>query len=149
MWRRPLARPTGIPMGEPGSRTGEQLTCVFRHGTVAAVRHEVHEFVRSAGMADPRLYKFVVAVSEVMANAVQHGGGRGQLRLWVDGAAVRCEVSDGGPGIPDGRIEGHQRPQPGVIGGWGLWLARQMSDRMHVDTSRLGTTVTLDIDLAV
>jgi two-component system sensor histidine kinase MtrB len=37
-------------------------------------------------------------VTNLVANAVEHGGG-GELRLWVDGAVVRVEVRDRGPGI--------------------------------------------------
>ena len=33
---------------------------------------------------------------ELAANAVRHGAGHGQLRLWAGADALRCEVTDDG-----------------------------------------------------
>jgi signal transduction histidine kinase len=45
---------------------------------------------------------FVLAVHEVTGNAVQHGGGRGRARLWYADGALRCRVTDDGPGLTGG-----------------------------------------------
>jgi serine/threonine-protein kinase RsbW len=127
---------------------GARLECAFQRDTFVAVRHEVHSYARAAGLTDPRLYNFVAAVSEIMTNVVQHGGGAGELRAWTDSASVYCRIADRGRGLPAGGAgSGHYRPKPGMIGGWGIWLARQMCDRMSIDTSRSGTTVTLESGL--
>ena len=45
-----------------------------------------------------------------------------------------CEVSDPGAGlagpVPARRI----RPAPDEPGGWGLWLARELTDTLEIDT---------------
>src|SRR5690349_3981669 len=38
----------------------------------------------------------VLAVDELAANSLRHGGGHGELRLWTDEGAVVAEVEDGG-----------------------------------------------------
>jgi anti-sigma regulatory factor (Ser/Thr protein kinase) len=44
----------------------------------------------------------VLAIDEIVANAVVHGGGRGELRLAADNGRLRCEVRDRGGGFrPD------------------------------------------------
>jgi anti-sigma regulatory factor (Ser/Thr protein kinase) len=126
----------------PAPADSRPLQCTFRLDTLVAVRHEVEKFARTAGLEDIRLYKFVMAVNEIMTNAVHHGGGVGDLRLWHDGS-LRCLVTDRGRGIPADRIEGRHRPEPGSIGGWGLWLARQICDEVRISTGPTGTEVGL------
>jgi signal transduction histidine kinase len=40
------------------------------------------------------------AVGNVVANAIEHGGGRVEVRTRAAGDRVRVEVTDGGPGLP-------------------------------------------------
>jgi signal transduction histidine kinase len=40
------------------------------------------------------------ATGNLIANAIEHGGGTVVVRGWADEGAVRIEVSDGGPGLP-------------------------------------------------
>ena len=40
------------------------------------------------------------ALGNVLANAIEHGGGRVQVRTRWDGGRVVVEVADGGPGLP-------------------------------------------------
>ena len=60
-------------------------------------------------------------VTELVSNAVRFG--RPPIRLTVEQrpAAVRIEVSDGGPGTPTRRA-------PGDRGGWGLEIVHQLAD---------------------
>jgi serine/threonine-protein kinase RsbW len=124
-------------------RHTDLLVCAFQFDTLVAVRHQVETQARVAGLSDIRLYKFVVAVNEIMTNAVHHGGGVGQLRLWSDPDNLHCEIVDQGPGIPNGYVTGAHRPAPGTIGGWGLWLTREICDEVDVVTGPGGTTVRL------
>jgi serine/threonine-protein kinase RsbW len=128
-------------------REREPLVCTFELDTLVAVRHEVKTYADEVGLLDLRLYKFVVAVNEIMTNAVHHGGGAGRLRLWHDDDRLYCVVSDNGPGIPGGRANGEHRPEPGTIGGWGLWLTREICDSVSIDTGRDGTRVALQYNL--
>jgi len=127
----------------------EPLTCAFDLKTLVSVRAKVKEYAHAAGLQNLRLYKFVVAVNEVMTNAVHHGGGAGKLRLWHDDGCLHCDVTDHGPGLPRNRVAAHQRPEPGTIGGWGLWLTREICDRVVIQPGATGgTRVILQYPLA-
>jgi serine/threonine-protein kinase RsbW len=83
----------------------------------------------------------VVAVNELLTNAVRHGGGTGRLALWRVDSAVVCEVTDTGPGLPAGLSDGPARPVADQAGGWGLWLAEELTDTFEMSTGTGGTTV--------
>jgi anti-sigma regulatory factor (Ser/Thr protein kinase) len=103
-------------------------------GDVAAARHAVAGHLAAAGRAGwDRLDDLLLAVTELAANAVRHGRGRRELRLWITGEAVVGEVTDegGGPGDP---LLGYRPPAPQVLGGQGLWLVRQLCDQLSLDT---------------
>jgi anti-sigma regulatory factor (Ser/Thr protein kinase) len=81
----------------------------------------------------------VLAAAEITANSIRHGGGHRQLRVWVAGATVTCEVSDDGPGLPD-PLAGYRPPVQGRPGGRGLWIAAQLCDTLAIGR-RAGRTV--------
>jgi hypothetical protein len=58
------------------------LTESFDHSSITALRHVVASRVGDAGLTGERLDDFVVAVNELLTNAVRHGGGLGRLALW-------------------------------------------------------------------
>ncbi|MGC5049861.1 ATP-binding protein [Micromonospora sp. DT48] len=113
----------------------------FDQAQVTELRHSVAACARTAGLRDQRLDDFVLAVNELITNAVRHGGGQGRLRLWKESGLVLCEVADHGPGISTQNLDNRSRPAPETAGGWGLWLARELTDAMDVETGPAGTTV--------
>ncbi|MBY8874456.1 ATP-binding protein [Micromonospora sp. PLK6-60] len=121
----------------------------FDQAQVTELRHSVTSCVLAAGLSGQRLDDFVLAVNELITNAVRHGGGHGWLRLWRSASEVVCEVADHGQGITAGRLADHSRPAPDTAGGWGLWLARELSDTMEVATGDAGTTVRITATLIV
>lgn len=125
-------------MGEP-----VLLSRGFDREAIAEARHALAGCAAEAGLTGSRLDAFVLAVNEMMTNAVRHGGGSGQVRLWRTGAGLACEISDAGPGAPPARLNGHRLPPTSATGGRGLWLARHLCDTMGVDTGHDGTTVYL------
>jgi serine/threonine-protein kinase RsbW len=123
---------------------------------IAAVRHAVAQFAAWHGLADPARADFVLAVNELLTNAVRHGGGSGDVwlwrtrdglwcdGLWCDGLwcdGLWCEVADRGPGIAQDRLDGHRLPPPQAPGGRGLWLVHQLCDQVTISTGQGGTTV--------
>jgi serine/threonine-protein kinase RsbW len=138
-------------MGEPGQAPRAMplvapsplLTEAIDRDRVTDLRHLLAERLRAAGLAGQPLDDFVLAVNELLTNVVRHGGGNGRLQLWRDGQALVCEVSDRGPGLGVEHLGQHNRPAPGTVGGWGLWLADRLSDSMAVWTGPAGTTVRL------
>ncbi|MEU5912464.1 ATP-binding protein [Micromonospora sp. NPDC047527] len=113
----------------------------FDQAQVTEIRHSVTSCAHASGLAGQRLDDFVLAINELITNAVRHGGGRGWLRLWSESGSLVCEVTDRGRGISPQRLGDRSRPAPDTAGGWGLWLARELTDAMEVVTSAAGTTV--------
>jgi anti-sigma regulatory factor (Ser/Thr protein kinase) len=65
-------------------------------------------------------------VSELVTNALVHGIGTITLRIDVEPAALRVEVSD------EGNVALAPSPTPGAHGGWGLRIVDQLADEWGV-----------------
>ncbi|WP_410811793.1 ATP-binding protein [Micromonospora sp. 067-2] len=113
----------------------------FDQAHVTEIRHSVTSYAHASGLGGQRLDDFVLAINELITNAVRHGGGQGWLRLWREPGMLVCEVADHGHGISAQRLGDRRRPVPDTAGGWGLWLARELTDAMEVATGTAGTTV--------
>jgi serine/threonine-protein kinase RsbW len=111
---------------------------VFDAGGITALRHAVAARAGESGLGGERLDDFVVAVNELLTNAVRHGGGRGRVSVWSVSGTVFCEVSDHGPGFGPVRSA---RPDPVMPGGWGLFLVRELTDDLDIRTGPEGTSV--------
>jgi anti-sigma regulatory factor (Ser/Thr protein kinase) len=119
------------------------VTLVFDAERITALRHTVARAAANVGLRGQRLEDYVLAVNEIVTNAVRHAGGRGRLRMWLHGGALRCEVIDEGTGIPNDRLNGHELPPSFAVSGRGLWLARHLCDLLTVQTGPEGTKITL------
>lgn len=115
------------------------LSEIFDRSRITQLRHIVASAAGAAGLTGDRLDDFVVAVNELLTNAVRHGGGAGRVELWRSDGAVTCEVSDSGAGLDDS--DRPARPAPDVPGGRGLWLAGELTDELEIKTGDQGTTV--------
>lgn len=115
-------------------------------GSLASVRLLVAKHAAATGLGGERTDSLVLAVSEVAANSLRHGGGRGSLRTWHSGRALVCEIRD------DGRITepltGRRRPHPDAVGGRGLWIANHLCDLVQVRSTATGTVVRLHMTTA-
>jgi serine phosphatase RsbU (regulator of sigma subunit)/anti-sigma regulatory factor (Ser/Thr protein kinase) len=145
--------PPGPPAGPVDRRPAPPAGggSIVRHFTVTdlvALRHEVEGFAVAHGLADPALYRFVVAVNELTTNAVRHGGGAGRLEVWHSGDLLHCRVTDTGSGIPLGPRRNTEPPPPYAVNGRGLFLARQNAHSFHIDSRDAGTTVSLTARVA-
>jgi serine/threonine-protein kinase RsbW len=124
------------------SRPSEALLeTSFAEGELLAVRRRLEEVARGCGLTPDEAYDWLIAVNELMANAIRHGGGSGELRVWRD-PDLWCEVRDRGPGFAAGPyLEPRDRPTPSPHGGMGLWIARRMTGDMLIESGPSGTTV--------
>ncbi|MBM0278847.1 ATP-binding protein [Micromonospora tarensis] len=119
----------------------------FDQAQVTEIRHSVTSCAHASGLNGQRLDDFVLAINELITNAVRHGGGRGWLRLWQEPGVLVCEIADHGRGISPQRLGDRSRPATNTAGGWGLWLARELTDAMEVATGTAGTTVRVSTTL--
>jgi anti-sigma regulatory factor (Ser/Thr protein kinase) len=107
--------------------------------------HDVRSLVATGGAAGGlpprRVSDLVVAASELAANSVLHGGGRGLASVWEDGSTVFVEVADAGT-ITDPTV-GRVRPHPTAVHGRGLYIANQLCDEVSIDSSASGTRIRL------
>lgn len=87
-----------------------------------------------------------VAIDEVVANAVRHGGSPVSLRMWSAPDRVVCMVTDHGSGFDD-PFAGYLAaagPDP-LSGEVGLWLVRQLCDQVDFCFERDSFTVRLTV----
>jgi anti-sigma regulatory factor (Ser/Thr protein kinase) len=98
-----------------------------------ALRARLADCARTFGLPQRQIEKLLVVASELVANAIRHGGGCGRLRLWRDGTHIRCQVIDRGPGIADAAA-GSRPPEPtSTAGGRGLWICRNLAAEVVIE----------------
>lgn len=133
----------------------------FDPGTLHALRAKVLVQACRAGLSESRAMDVVLAVHELAANVIRHGAGAGRLRVWNLVRELCCQVDDSDPP----RSEGPARPPAGSANGaadahaktlassmssapgHGLWLARQVADRMSMVSGPGGTRVMVAFNL--
>ena len=104
----------------------------FDGQTLGDVRRAVAEEARLLEFADRQVDAAVLAVNELAANSVRHGGGHGEVHIWRDRDQLVCEVRDAGA-IGD-RLAGRRRPTLEQLGGRGLWMVNQLCDLVQIRT---------------
>jgi anti-sigma regulatory factor (Ser/Thr protein kinase) len=136
------AWPDGVPL----------LDIPFTVADLRRLRLRVGECARLAGLDEGRCEEFVLAVHELISNAIQHGGGGGRVRLSGADGILYGQVSDDGPGFteaavpatpPDPGRDEHGRDEHGR----GLWLARELTDGLRICGGTDGAVVTLMVRL--
>jgi anti-sigma regulatory factor (Ser/Thr protein kinase) len=124
------------PLPEPAGPTRQMA---FGPGGLTALRRLVSQHAEAAGLDTARTSDLVLAVDEIAANSLRHGGGEGLLRLWHDGDTLLCEVRD--RGHIDEPLVGRRRPMPDQPGGRGLWVANQVCDLVQLRSFPSGSAV--------
>jgi anti-sigma regulatory factor (Ser/Thr protein kinase) len=149
------------PAGEP---VVPVLDLAFDSGTLYALRAGVKAHACEAGLPEDRAEDVVLVVHELAANAVSHGAGAGRLRIWKLAGALHCKVEDGEPlasghpAEPPSRVDNEATGTEEASGqtsahplpsrpGHGLWLVRQVADRMRILSGARGTRATVAFDL--
>jgi anti-sigma regulatory factor (Ser/Thr protein kinase) len=118
----------------------------FDADTLPALRQAVLAEAVAAGLSGDRAGDVVLALHELAANAVRHGGGAGRLRMMVAGRALHCQVSDAGRDqvdVPGRGAAGTWPLQPGH----GLWLVARIADQVDFAPGRAGSEVTVTFAL--
>lgn len=126
--QRDLPEPTGAVEELPVER-----------GSLAAVRSVVARHGARAGLGRDAVDDLRLALTEVAANAMDHGAGHGVLRAWREPGALVFEVRDGGQ-ITD-LLAGRATPSNEQARGRGLWLVNQLCDLLQIRATAHGTVV--------
>ena len=116
---------------------------IFSGADLAWIRADCAIALRATRLDGDRAASFVTAINEGLGNAVRHGGGHGRLVLLYYGSDVVAHISDWGPGM-DGTVPDHL-PPPDALGGRGLWMSRQMVDRLILTSGPHGTVLRLEM----
>jgi len=133
-----LLAPFDAPLPRPAAPAE---TFGFELDGLPELRRLVARCCAAAGLSGERSDDLVLAASEIAANSLRHGGGRGVLRVWSDDDALVCEIRDRGHiGDP---LAGRHKPNLGRPGGWGLWLAHRVCDLVQIRSRPDGTIVRL------
>lgn len=101
------AAASAAPPGAGGSLILEQP---FGSDSLYALRAAVAAHAGQAGVPAGQVPDLVIAVHELATNAIRHGAGHGRLRIWADGGALHCQVSDDGTAPAAGPVAGAADP---------------------------------------
>jgi len=130
------------------------------HAEVRAARNVVRHFARMEGVRSSEIDQLVLIVSELLANAIDHGGNgamthhelqgnpRMRLALVIGDHEWVLSVTDEGGGDPNrvrSAIKSAQLPDLEDERGRGLYLMHQMVDSMQVDSSADGRGLTFQL----
>ena len=133
----------------------------FDSDKLHSARAQVRACASHAGFGADEAEGVVLAVHELAANAVRHGGGAGRLRVWNLAGALYCQVDDGDlpmssrPGGDDDGIavvKPSGSPDRASVNslpcehGHGLWVVQQVADQMQSLSGPAGTSVLVRFD---
>lgn len=110
------------------------------NGKLRPVRELVKRVSEEAGLLHERTAEICLAVNEIATNAILHGRPPVRVRAWFDDPTILFEVTDGGSGLSN-PLQGFIPPDADQVNGRGLWLARQLADRLEISTTDDGTSV--------
>jgi anti-sigma regulatory factor (Ser/Thr protein kinase) len=130
------------------------------HRGVRVARNVVRHFARMQGVPDREVEYVMLVVSELLANAIDHGGGDAALTEAESGATSRMNlrflvrperwslrVTDEGGGDPEEvrkLCESCEMPDLEDDRGRGLFLLSQMVDSMDIRRSESGDGLTIE-----
>lgn len=113
--------------------------------SAAAARDRVGEVLLRAGVAldGVTASDALLVTSELVTNAIRHGGGVTVFRAEAADGVLRLSVGDGSPLLPVSRTGTAERP-----GGYGWPLVQRLAERVDCRTGPGGKTVTAVLRLA-
>lgn len=102
-------------------------------GEIASVRAAVHDLAERAGYSE-RADDLALAIDELIANAQEHGAAPIHVVADADeDSGVHVQVTDAGSGFDWTEAVREHPPRPDSRRGRGLWIVRQLVDRVTVE----------------
>ncbi|GHJ35417.1 ATP-binding protein [Streptomyces sp. TS71-3] len=140
----PLPRPAGAPPNDPPSRPLPGSWEVAADRTTAhpaLLRRIAKVHLELCGLAgSPAMDTVPLLLSELVANAIQHGGGEVRVRVRLGGWRLLIEVTDGGKGLPVLRRRGLEEES-----GRGLLLVEALAESWGVSEDGATTWCVISI----
>jgi anti-sigma regulatory factor (Ser/Thr protein kinase) len=115
-------------------------------GDLWRLRQFVGSDERVVALGVERGRRLLLSVNEAATNALEHGDGRCEVKIWRDGASVISEVSSGG--WFDDPLAGRLRPAEDAVSGRGLWLINQLCDMVELRSAEPATVVRMHMRVA-
>jgi anti-sigma regulatory factor (Ser/Thr protein kinase) len=143
-YREPAEALVQYPAPPPPDLGPPAAELAFTAAELGGLRSLLADVAARAGTAPDRVADFVLAVNEIGSNSIEHGPGRGHLRVWACGRGVTAEIAD--PGAADLRFPGMVAPPAAGVRGRGLWLASELCDVLQVWNDANGTVVRLRME---
>jgi anti-sigma regulatory factor (Ser/Thr protein kinase) len=112
-----------------------------------ALRSTLAAHASSLGAPTEQIEQLVIVASELATNAIRHGGGSGQIRLWHRDRTLYCQVSDEGPGLSDLTVGQHLPPLQALTGR-GMWIVRSIATALTIEPGRDARGVTITVTIA-
>jgi anti-sigma regulatory factor (Ser/Thr protein kinase) len=125
----------------PGARVDELLPP--EPAAVRAARRAVSDVARQV-VGDDDLDGVLLATSEVVTNAVEHGAPPIELHVECVEHHLRVEVRDASP-LPPRRRE--DQPSPAEVRGRGMVIVERCTNRWGVEEAADGKSVWFEVDL--
>ncbi|MFF0203662.1 ATP-binding protein [Streptomyces sp. NPDC005017] len=129
------AAPTGSPVGGSAAPIGSPSAV----GSAAAARQYVRDLVRerwrgpSGPAGEQAVVDLLLVVSELVTNAIRHGGGLARFEVTPVAEGVRLEVHDHSGTVPPAAFGHGTFPQPDASGGFGWPLIIRLAREIHVE----------------
>ncbi|TDE57409.1 sensor histidine kinase [Nonomuraea mesophila] len=122
-------------------------TLRFDSGNLSEARALAAREAVALGFHGDRLDDVRLAVAELGANSLDHGGGSGTIKVWTTDGRLVCEVGDAGH-ITD-PLAGRSPVDPRQAGSRGLLIVNLLSDLVRVHSTPEGTAVRVYFDVPV
>jgi len=121
----------------------DAFTMRFVRRDLPEIRAVAARCAADAGLSRRRTGDLMLAVTELTANSIRHGGGSGLLSMWARHGVVTAQSRDAGH-LTD-VLAGRRRPGLDDPSGRGLWIMHQLCDLVQIRRSERGTVVRLTV----
>ena len=108
--------------------------------SVTEARRAVAAWLQARSIGGPRVPDLLLALTELVTNAVTVASEAVEVRAWLTEDAVMTEVTDDGPGF-EGTLPAGRTIDPMVTRGRGLFLVANLVDECTIVSGPRGTIV--------